>query len=35
VTAPGDAVVAELRCAAGDQVDNGAVLVVLQPVEDQ
>jgi propionyl-CoA carboxylase alpha chain len=35
VTAPGDAVVAELRCAAGDQVDNGAVLVVLQPVEHQ
>jgi propionyl-CoA carboxylase alpha chain len=31
VTAPGAAVVAELRCAVGDQVDNGAVLVVLAP----
>ncbi|MEM9611888.1 MAG: biotin carboxylase N-terminal domain-containing protein [Actinomycetota bacterium] len=30
VVAPEDAVVAEVRCAVGDQVDNGAVLVVLE-----
>jgi len=29
ITAPVDGLVAELRCAEGDQVDNGQVLVVL------
>jgi len=26
-------VVSEVRCAVGDQVDNGQVLVVLEPIE--
>ena len=29
ITAPADAIVRELRCAPGDQVDNGQVLIVL------
>jgi len=30
ITAPGDGVVVEVRCAPGDQVDNGQVLVVIE-----
>ena len=33
ITAPSDSTVIELRCAPGDQVDNGYVLVVLEPLE--
>ncbi len=33
VVAPERSRVAEIRCAVGDQVDNGAVLVVLEPAD--
>lgn len=35
VAAPDAAVVTEVRCAVGDQVDNGAVLVVLELGDDK
>jgi len=30
ITAPADGIVADVRCAADDQVDNGQVLVVIE-----
>ena len=30
ITAPTDSIVTEVRCAVGDQVDNGQVLVILE-----
>jgi len=33
MTAPFDGTVAEVRVTAGDQVDNGAVLMVIKPAD--
>jgi acyl-CoA carboxylase subunit alpha len=35
VTATADGTLAELRVSAGSQVDGGALLAVVQPLEDQ
>ena len=34
MAAPADGVVAEVRVAAGDQVDNGALLLVFESAEE-
>jgi propionyl-CoA carboxylase alpha chain len=34
IAAPGDGVVGEVRVAVGDQVENGALLLVVEPAAE-